>query len=261
MSEEKPQVAAGLLFFIDESSSDGRSGSDSVSAMGELIEFKDARGRSVAGYLASPESGEGPGVVVVQEWWGMIDQIKGVCDRLAAAGFVALAPDLYGGKVVPLEEPDEAAKAMMSMQLDQAAADLSGAVDLLVERTGRSSVGVLGFCMGGGLALVLAARRPDAVRAVIPCYGVYPWPEAHPDYASLAAATQIHCAGRDDFFTPAAAEELAGTLSALGKEVELHVYPESSHAFFNEDRPEVFDRDASALLWERATTFLAAELR
>ena len=197
---------------------------------------------------------------MIQEWWGLIDQITHTCDRLADAGFVALAPDLYEGRVVPLEEPDEAAKAMMSMQLDRAAGDLDGAVALLLERTGATKVGVLGFCMGGGLALVLAANRPDAVAAVIPCYGVHPWPEAHPVYDQMSAATQIHCAGRDDFFTPEAAEQLAQTLQGLGKEVELHIYPESQHAFFNEDRPEVYDQEAAAQLWDRSVAFLHKQL-
>ena len=230
-----------------------------VGGMGEHIEFKDASGRLVGGYLAAPASGVGPGVVVIQEWWGLIDQIARTCDRLAEAGFVALAPDLYEGRSVPLGEPDEAAKAMMALRLDEAASDMAGAVEALKERTGRPSVGVIGFCMGGGLALVLAAQRPD-VAAVVPCYGVHPWAEAHPVYGDMVAATQIHCAGKDDFFTPAAAEELVGELSALGKEVELHLYPESSHAFFNEDRPEVYDPVAAELLFERATSFLHQQL-
>ncbi len=228
--------------------------------MGEIIEFARTDGSLASGYLATPEHGHGPGVVVIQEWWGLIDQIKGVCDRLAEVGFTALAPDLYQGKVVPLEEPDNAAKEMMALQLDRAAGDLGGAVDLLKDRTDRSQVGVIGFCMGGGLALVLGAVRPDDVAAVVPCYGVHPWPEAHPDYSAYRAATQIHCAGQDDFFTPAAAEELRAQLAAAGREVELFVYPDAAHAFFNEDRPEVFDAEASVLLWERATAFLASAL-
>ena len=231
-----------------------------VATMGEMVEFEGPAGNPATGYLAMAEGAGAPGVVVIQEWWGLIDQIKGVCDRLAAAGFSALAPDLYGGTVVPLHEPDDAAKEMMSLQLDTAAQDMSGAVELLRARTGRRQVGVIGFCMGGGLALVLAAQRSDAIAAVIPCYGVHPWESAHPDYTDMTAATQIHCAGQDDFFTPAAAEELAGTLGSLGKEVELHVYPASQHAFFNEDRPEVFDAEASALLWRRAVDFLRAHL-
>jgi len=229
--------------------------------MGEMVEFTGPGGGAATGYLAMAASPDAPGVVVIQEWWGLIDQIKGVCDRLADAGFSALAPDLYGGRVVPLHEPDDAAKEMMSLQLESAAADMSGAVELLRQRTGHPKLGVLGFCMGGGLALVLAARRPDAISVVIPCYGVHPWEAAHPDYAEMSAATQIHCAGQDDFFTPAAAEELVGTLAALGKDVELHVYPDASHAFFNEDRPEVYDPSASALLWDRSIAFLAEHLR
>jgi len=228
--------------------------------MGEIIEFAGQAETPTRGYLATPASGSGPGVLVIQEWWGLIDQIKGVCDRLADLGFLALAPDLYDGRVVPLEEPDEAAKTMMSLQFSGAADDLSGAVDALLQRTGRPTIGVVGFCMGGGLALFLASSRPDAVAAVVPCYGVLPWEEAHPDYTALNAAVQIHCAGKDDFFTPAAAEELVGVLSTLEKDVELHLYPESQHAFFNEDRPEVFDADASKLLWERTLRFLKEQL-
>lgn len=227
--------------------------------MGEMLSFTAVEGRLVGGYLARGSEGA-PGVVVIQEWWGLIDQIKRVCDRLAEAGFTALAPDLYDGRVVPLEEPDGAAKEMMSLQMRDAAADLSGAVDLLVAETKRPGVGVLGFCMGGGLALVLGDLRPDAVKAVVPCYGVHPWPEAHPSYDSYAAHTQIHCAAQDDFFTPEAAESLRTTLMNRDLDVELYVYPDSSHAFFNEERPEVYDAASAALLWERATSFLHAEL-
>src|SRR5271165_3558625 len=126
--------------------------------MGELIEFP-SNGDADRGYLARPEGGSGPGVLVIQEWWGLVDHIKDVCDRFAAEGFLALAPDLYhGAKTV---EPDEAAKAMMALRLDQAGRDMSGAVDEVARRSGSDSVGVVGFCMGGGLALMLASQRPD----------------------------------------------------------------------------------------------------
>ena len=110
--------------------------------------------------------------------------------------------------------------------------------------------------MGGGLALVLGALRPDAVAAVVPCYGVHPWPEGHPDYANYSSATQIHSAGLDDFFTPDAASALKATLEGRQVEVELFVYPDSQHAFFNDDRPDVFDAKAAGLLWERSVVFL-----
>src|SRR5580698_2822421 len=128
--------------------------------MGELIEF-DSNGDKASGYLAVPPSGQGPGVIVIQEWWGLVPHIKEVADRFAAEGFVALAPDLYHGRQVT--EPDEAGKEMMALQMPKATKDMSGAVDELLTRSTGDHVGVVGFCMGGGLALLLAAARPDAV--------------------------------------------------------------------------------------------------
>jgi carboxymethylenebutenolidase len=225
--------------------------------MGEMIEFQ-SNGSTAVGYLATPEGGQGPGVIVIQEWWGLVDHIRDVCDRFAAAGYVALAPDLYHG--VTIAEPDEAGKAMMALKMDQAAKDMSGAVDELVRRSGRANVGVIGFCMGGGLALVLATQRPDAVAAVVPCYGVIAWPDAQPDYSRLTAAVQGHYAGNDDFFTPEAAEALGEQLRALGKDVEIIIYPDTDHAFFNDTRPEVYDADAARAVWDRALAFFATHL-
>ena len=177
--------------------------------MGERIDFA-SNGSTAQGYLAVPDGGaEGTiGVLVLQEWWGLVDQITRTCDRFAAAGITALAPDLYGGTAVPLTEPDEAAKHMMALEMDQAATQLSGAVDELLRRTGRPTVGVVGFCMGGGLALVLGCHRPDAVAAVVPAYGVIPWPDAQPDYSKLTAAVLGHVAELDGSFTPEAAAAL-----------------------------------------------------
>ncbi len=225
--------------------------------MGEMIEFP-SNGATAVGYLARPEGGRGPGVIVIQEWWGLVDHIRDVCDRFAAAGFVALAPDLYHG--VTVAEPDEAGKAMMAMKMDRAARDMSGAVDELCRQSGADHIGVIGFCMGGGLALVLATQRPDAVTAVVPCYGVIPWPDAQPDYAALSAAVLGHYAANDDFFTPAAAEALGEQLRALGKECQIIVYPGTDHAFFNDSRPEVFDAEAAAALWERTLAFFHEQL-
>jgi carboxymethylenebutenolidase len=226
--------------------------------MGEIVEFA-SNGGQAQGYLALPEGGNGPGVIVIQEWWGLVDHIRDVCDRFAAEGFVALAPDLYHG--VTMSEPDEAGKAMMAMKMDQAARDLSGAVDEVLRRSTGDHVGVIGFCMGGGLALVLATQRPDAVAAVVPCYGLIPWPDAQPDYSALTAAVLGHYAGNDDFFPPEAAEALGEQLRGLGKEVEIVIYPDTDHAFFNDTRPEVYKAAAAAALWSRTLAFFNDRLR
>ncbi len=236
-------------------------GSDLVRSvgMGEMIEFA-SNGSTAGGYLAVPARGSGPGVIVIQEWWGLVDHIEDVCDRFAAAGFVALAPDLYHGQKVQPGEPDEAGKAMMAMKMDRAARDMSGAVDEVRRRSSGDKVGVIGFCMGGGLALVLATQRPDAVAAVVPCYGIIPWPDAQPDYSSMSAAVLGHYAEKDSFFTPDAANALADELRAMGKSVEIVIYPGVDHAFFNDTRPEVYDADASRALWDRTLEFFSSHL-
>lgn len=226
--------------------------------MGSNVDFTTSAG-TARGYLAEGPAGA-PGVVVIQEWWGLVPQIEATCDRFAAAGFTALAPDLYEGKQVPLSEPDAAGKEMMRLKVHDAANELSGAVDELIRRTGTGKVGVVGYCMGGGLALVLAARRPDAVAAVVPCYGVHPWSEGHPDYSEMRAAAQIHAAANDESFPPAAAAELAERLRAEGLEAECHVYDDTTHAFANEDRPEVYDATAAGLMFDRTVSFLRAHL-
>ena len=166
--------------------------------MGELIEYA-SNGDKASGYLAVPPGGQGPGVIVIQEWWGLVPHITDVADRFAAEGFVALAPDLYGGKKTT--EPDEAGKEMMALQFPKATKDMSGAVDELLGRSSGDQLGVVGFCMGGGLAIVLAAARPDAISACVPFYGLIPWPEAAPDYSAISASILGHYAGGGSSFT------------------------------------------------------------
>lgn len=230
--------------------------SASVRAMGEMIEFPSNGGRA-SGYLASP-SGGGPGVVVIQEWWGLVGHITAVCDRFAAEGFVALAPDLYHGQATT--EPDDAARLMMALRIEEAAKDLSGAVDAVVARSSGRGVGVVGFCMGGGLALLAGVRRADVVRAVVPFYGLIPWPGVNPDWSEMRAAVQGHYAEHDDFAGPAAARQLESTFRTLGLRSEFFVYPGTEHAFFNDDRPEVYAPEAAALAWQRTLAFLREEL-
>jgi carboxymethylenebutenolidase len=224
--------------------------------MGEMIEFP-SNGSTDQGYLAVP-SGGGPGVVVIQEWWGLVPHIKDVCERFASEGFSALAPDLYHGKQV--SEPDEAGKAAMALEADTAVKDMSGAVDELSRRAGRDKVGVVGFCMGGGLALLLASRRPDAVAACVPFYGATLRPDLEPDHSKMSAAVLGHYAELDSFCPPAKARELESQLSDLGLEAQFHIYPGTDHAFFNDTRPEVYNAEASALAWQRTIDFLRSHL-
>lgn len=225
--------------------------------MGQIIEFP-SNGTTGSGYLASPDVNAAPGVVVIQEWWGLVDHIKDVCDRFAAKGFYALAPDLYHGKVAT--EPDQAGKHMMEMELPKASKDMSGAVDELVRRSGRDKVGVVGFCMGGALALMLSAERPDAVAAVSPFYGVVSWPSPGPDFAQISASIQGHYAEQDDFASPDASRDLERRLKEMGKDVEFFIYPGTQHAFFNDTRPGIYDAEAAAQAWDRLIPFLKETL-
>src|SRR5919197_5696064 len=124
---------------------------------GRMVQFP-SNGGTTAGYLATPQSGKGPGVLVIQEWWGLVGHIKKVCDRFAADGFTALAPDLYHGKTA--SEPDEAGKLFMALNIAQAEKDLRGAAQYLAGQSSTKKLGVVGFCMGGQLALYAATLNP-----------------------------------------------------------------------------------------------------
>jgi len=231
--------------------------------VGENVTFK-ANGGTTSGYLAKPASGKGPGVIVIQEWWGLNDQVKGVADMLAREGFTALAPDFYHGKGAKIGEPDAAQKLMMELfQANTAAKDARGAARHLAKHPAASSsrVGVVGFCMGGGLALWLATLKPDDVRAVVPYYGVIPWEGAQPDYSKLKAAVQGHYAENDDFAGPPAVAALEEQLSGAGKSFEFFLYPGTEHAFTNHHRPEVFHEGHSERAWQRTIDFLRDHLK
>jgi carboxymethylenebutenolidase len=225
--------------------------------MGEIVEFP-SNGGTASGYLAVPEGGSGIPVVVIQEWWGLVHHIKDVADRLAAEGFVALVPDLYHGETTT--EPDEAGKLMMAMNIDQAGKDMSGAVDKVAEVAGSDRVGVTGFCMGGGLALILGAKRPDKVKATVPWYGLIPWEGAEPDWSELSGPVLGHYAGNDEYFSAEMAAGLEQKLRDLGKQANLHVVPGAGHAFFNDERPEVYDAEAAAACWAETLAFFRENL-
>ncbi len=224
-------------------------------ARGEMVTFP-SNGHTCDGYLAG--DGSGPGVLVIQEWWGLVPHIKDVADRYAAAGFTALAPDLYHGESA--SEPDGAGKMMMALNLEQAAKDLSGAIALLQQRTGRDRVGVVGFCMGGGLALVTASIRPDAVAAAAPYYGVIPWASAQPDLSTIEAKIVGEYAELDGFANPESVRALEAALRDLGKDATLHIHAGADHAFFNDTRPEVYDADASAVAFARTVDLFRSTL-
>ena len=221
-----------------------------------MVEFK-SNGSTAEGYLAVPESGTGAGIIVIQEWWGLVPHIKDVCERFAAEGFVALAPDLYHGRAT--SSPDEAGKLMMALNIEQAEKDLRGAIEYLLahEAVAGEAVGTVGFCMGGALSLY-AASKNEQVGACVVFYGGHP--KVKPDLENMRAPLLGFYAERDDFATPAAARELEAKLTALGKSAEIHVYDDADHAFFNDDRPEVFNATAAADAWQRTLRFLREHL-
>jgi carboxymethylenebutenolidase len=227
--------------------------------MGEIVEFP-SNGSTGHGYLARPTgtSGTGLGVLVIQEWWGLVPHIEDLCERFAAEGFVALAPDLYHGQTTT--EPDEAGKLLMTLNLDRAAQDMSGAVDHLRANSDGDRIALTGFCMGGGLALLLATQRPDAFAAVAPFYGIIPWEAAQPDWTKLAAPLQGHYAENDEFASLDKVKQFEQELKDLGKDVEFHYYPGTHHAFFNDTRPEVHDPEAARQAWERTLAFFRRHL-
>ena len=226
-----------------------------------MVEFA-SNGNTAGGYLAAPDSGSGPGVIVVQEWWGLDSGIKEMADRLSAAGFVALAPDLYHGELAGHTEMDKAGELMTSLPPDRAARDMSGAVDFLADHaaTTGDGIGVMGFCMGGMLTFVLAALRPDKIKAAVPFYG-FPQGDAQPDYGQISAVIRGHMAEHDDFFPPAAARALESELQSKGIDAELTVYEGSGHAFMAPHNAlGTQDQGLYERIWPQATGFLHEQL-
>ena len=210
------------------------------------------------GYLARPASGRGPGLVVIQEWWGLTDHIADLVDRFAAQGFVALAPDLYGGTTT--HDADRAARLMRELPVERATRDLAGAVDHLLADEGVTSqaVGAVGFCMGGGFVLTLAAQQGERVAAAVPFYGMI---GGEVDLAGLRAAVQGHFAEHDRMIPLEAVDALAQRLrDEAGVEPEIHVY-DAHHAFLNDANPATYDADSAREAWDRAVTFLREHVR
>jgi carboxymethylenebutenolidase len=229
--------------------------------MGEMVELPSS-GSPVRGYLATPATTPAPGVIVVQEWWGLVPQITATCDRLAAEGFVALAPDLYHGEIAEHTEMDKAAELMNALPADRAARDLEAAVDGLAanDAVADDAVGIVGFCMGGNLALLAAAQLGDKVGAVVTYYGA-PLGDGAPDWSGLTAPVLGHFAGDDAFFPADACMALGVELDDADKDVTFIVYPGLGHAFGNEENAlGTYDADATAEAWARTIDFLHTEL-
>lgn len=224
--------------------------------MGEMISFA-ANGETFSGYLA-PASSPSPGVIVIQEWWGLVGHIKDVADQFAAAGYTALAPDFYHG--VTTTEPDEAGSLFMALDIANAAKVIESAVTALINNpnTNAEKVAVVGFCMGGQLALFAAGLDPR-IAACVNFYGVHP--NVKPDYEAMKAPVLGIFAEFDEYSSPEVVTELDRTMTANEVAHDFHTYVGCHHAFFNSDRPEVHNATASQDAWDKTILFLNKHLR
>ena len=223
---------------------------------GNMVTFP-SNGSNATGYLAVPPSGTGPGVVVIQEWWGLVDHIKDVCNRFAAAGFTALAPDLYDGQ--DTKSPDEAGKMMMALNISEAEKKLRGAVEHLMrlENVSSPKAGVVGFCMGGQLALYTATVNRN-VAATVDFYGIHP--QVKPDFSKLSGPVLGIFAEKDKSVPQEKIVQLQQDIQAAGKTCDIYVYPNVDHAFFNDTRPTVYSEMAASDAWDRTLRFLREHL-
>lgn len=236
--------------------------------MGETVTFP-SNGSTASGYLATPSSGSGPGVLVMQEWWGLVPQVEGVVERLAGEGFVGLAPDLFHGEKVDYThggashtEMDQAGKLMDELPPDRAGRDMKAAVDFLLGYQGvrGDKIGVVGFCMGGALALIVGAMHGDRIGVVVPFYGA-PLGPMEPDWSGLTAPVSGHYATDDGFFGADAVRGLVEKLEGMGKDITVTFYPGTRHGFANEENPlGNWNEDAATQAWSRAVAFLHEKL-
>ena len=223
--------------------------------MGEKIDFE-INGSAGSGYLALPASGSGPAVIVIQEWWGLVGHITDVVDRFATEGFVAFAPDLYHGQAA--SEPDIAKKLMMELELDSAGKEIINSAKYLLTlpQTIGTTVGTVGFCMGGSLSIWSATLDSVIDRSV----GFYPgssWERHAPVWSNYKnKSALIHCAEGDGTSAAPGIQEAVQAITSAGGDIAAFDYPGTQHAFFNNDRPEVFNSEAASLAWSRTIEFL-----
>lgn len=222
---------------------------------GRMVNYGEER----SGYLAVPEGGTGPGVLVLHAWWGLNDFLKSVANRLAAAGYVAFAPDLYGGKVA--DTPDQAGQfgEALDRAIMQDTSPLLAAVDFLQQRAAARDIGILGFSLGAAYAMLLAGLRGQDVRAVVLFYGTGP-AEFDTDNGVADTAFLGHFAGEDEWEPREGVEALRAALEQAGRPATFHFYDGTGHWFFEVDRPDAYRRTAAELAWQRTLTFLAERL-
>jgi carboxymethylenebutenolidase len=221
-----------------------------------MIEFRGGEADYDA-YLSLPE-GRGPGVIVIQEWWGLVPHIKDVADRFAREGFVALVPDLFGGTTTT--DPDEAATLLQALHIGETELILKRAVATLVQHPQvepHDKIGIVGFCMGGQLAM-FAAGENRAIRATVNFYGIHP--KVHPSYRDIQGEVLGIFAEHDGFASADAVKAMDVELDLLEVPHEFITYPGTHHAFFNDSRPEVHHPEAAADAWQRTLSFLRSNL-
>jgi carboxymethylenebutenolidase len=207
------------------------------------------------GYLARPASGHGPGVLVLHAWWGLNATFKGVCDRLAAEGFVAYAPDLYRGRVATTIEDAERLSGQLNADAEAALQTVQTAVDtLLASGSGRErGVAVIGFSLGAYYAIQLSGLRPEHIRNVVMFYGA-----GEGDYARSQAAYLGHFAENDPYESAEWIDKMAADMRAAGRSVTIHTYAGAGHWFFEPDRPDAYHAASADLAWTRTLAFLRA---
>ena len=223
-----------------------------VSKMESKMVTFPSNGGTCPGYLALPDSKSGLGVVVIQEWWGLVDHIKDVANRFAKEGFVALAPDLYHGKAS--SDPGDAGKLAMAMKIDEAEKDLRGAVKYLLslKEVKKKKIGTVGFCMGGALSLFAGCINPDVSACVI-YYGARQ--DVKPNIAQLNAKVLGFFGEKDKGVPPELVHKLEAELKAAKKSVEFYIYPECGHAFFNDTRPQAYNAQRAKESWGKMLEF------
>lgn len=223
---------------------------------GRMVEFA-SNGSTTPGYLSEPASVPASGVVLIQEWWGLVDHIKDLADRLAAEGFVVVAPDLFHGETT--RSPDTAAKMLMALDIPRAAREIRAAGDYLagLEQVDPKRVGIVGFCMGGQLALYAGQEYPERFGAVVDFYGIHPNARVEPERIQIPIL--MHFATRDKSVPLEDARTFVARVNARKETVEAHYY-EADHAFFNDTRPEVHSPEHARAAWNRTLDFLRANL-